>query len=123
MQTIKELINILTIIFGSIAFGIFITISIYLILPISTGTGTYTGFLIATHDKGLIFKTKGAGLKSPLSDSESFCILDPAIYAQLNAISHEKPIQVTYEEKAYTGSWQCDFWDSNKIITSIREET
>ncbi len=67
-----------------------------------TGRGEHTGYITAIERTGIIFKTGTAYIKTDTQSSQedSYCVIDPEIYSQLQQYSTSKT-----HVNAYFLSW------------------
>lgn len=89
---------------------------------VETSSGNHTGYITAVEHNGLIWKKGRAYIKTETSSSqeESYCVMDEAVYNQLEQASKDKK-QVTVHFKDYfiRGIVHCGEGDQ-AVIDSVK---
>ena len=117
---------------GSIDMG-YIIIAVILILALWIGiyvpiaglhkvisNGTHVGYVTATEESGLVFKTGTAYIKTDVSSSQedSYCVIDKEVLAQLKEMSILKEkVELTYISYFSAGITNCA--GEGVIITGV----
>ena len=76
----------------------------------NTGNGSQTGFVSATEQEGLIFKTNRVYIKPTLESTQedSYCVTDDSVYQALRLAEIEKrPVSVKHHSFFIAGMVNC----------------
>jgi hypothetical protein len=108
--------------FGQIIVAILVVVFVFfmfwlcLIVPFTgfnyeTGRGEHTGYITAVEKHGIFFKTGTAYLKTDTQSSQedTYCVIDPEIYTQLQDSSSKKQhINAYFYSVVSAGITKCD---------------
>lgn len=85
-----------------------------------TGQGSHVGYITATENSGVFYKTNTVYVKTDTQSSQedSYCVIDPAIFDKLTdaAVSKEK-VEVKYTSYFSTSFKECS--QSDTVITDV----
>lgn len=85
------------------------------------GQGQHTGYITAVVRSGIFWKTDTVYVKTDTQSSQEddYCVIDPAVYAQLATLSQQKAhVTVSFTHYIMTGLSECGV--SNEVITSVQ---
>lgn len=88
---------------------------------IHIGAGEHTGYVTAVEKTGIFFKTGTAYIKTDVSSSQedSYCVTDPAVYAQLQQASESRQkITVQFFSWMISGAAHCN--GESAVINAVR---
>lgn len=107
-------------------FGVFL-LWLIVIVPIFglhhlTGNGQHVGYITATAEHGVFFTTKTVYVKTDTQSSQedSYCVVDPVVFAQLEqAATSKEKVQVDFISYFSAGIKNCD--GEGDIITRVEQ--